>query len=457
MAKLNTKPETLRTHEGGVAKHINPEQQLRRTVLACMLWENTFYEDGESIAERISNTANQVNTDTLFNIAVEAREKSKLRHVPLLLARLMANNSKHKHRTAELLTRIIQRPDEITEFLAIYWKDKRQPLSNQAKKGLAKAFEKFNEYQFAKYDRDGKIKLKDALRLCHPKPHNEERKNLYKKILERTLTTPDTWEVALSTGKGKKETWERLITENKLGGLALLRNLRNMQASGVSDDIIKHGLDSMDATRVLPFRFLSAAKYAPKFEVELESAMFRSLSNQEKLVGKTIIIVDVSGSMHGQLSSKTELSRLDAAKAMTILFREASNEVNIYCTAGNDGTMIHKTELIPSRHGFALGEKIHESFNKLGGGGIFLKQVMDYTYEKENNADRVIVITDEQDCDRKCNPSTAHAYGKRNYLINISSEKNGIGYGINWLNITGFSESIVNYIIEYEKSLLENN
>ena len=36
----------LKTHEGAPAKQITPEQQLKRSLMACMLWEDTFCEDG---------------------------------------------------------------------------------------------------------------------------------------------------------------------------------------------------------------------------------------------------------------------------------------------------------------------------------------------------------------------------------------------------------------------------
>ena len=97
MARLNVKPQTIRTHEGAVAPHINPELQLRRSVMACMLWESQFYESGESIAERITATIPKVNPVTVANIAIEAREKMKLRHVPLLIVREMARLDSHKY------------------------------------------------------------------------------------------------------------------------------------------------------------------------------------------------------------------------------------------------------------------------------------------------------------------------------------------------------------------------
>ena len=149
MATLNKRAKSnLYTHEGAPAKIINAEQRLRRSVMACMLWEDSFYEDGISIAERIQEAVTQVKPEIVANIAIEAREQFKLRHVPLLLVRTLA---KLGYPVKDVLTRVIQRPDEITEYLALYWKDGRCPVSAQSKKGLAKAFTKFNEYQLSKY------------------------------------------------------------------------------------------------------------------------------------------------------------------------------------------------------------------------------------------------------------------------------------------------------------------
>ena len=113
----------LRTHEGAPAVVISAEAQLRRAVLACMLWEDQFYEDGATIAERIAVLVPQVEAAKVGALAVEAREKMKLRHAPLLLVREMARYATHRGLVAETLARVIQRADELSEFLAIYWKD----------------------------------------------------------------------------------------------------------------------------------------------------------------------------------------------------------------------------------------------------------------------------------------------------------------------------------------------
>lgn len=148
MSTINKKPIKLKTHEGGTASRITPEQELTRSVMACMLWEDTFYEDGESISERITSLIKKVNSEKVAEIAIKARNEMKLRHVPLLLAVGLAKKSDLK---SNLLEEIIQRPDELTEFLSIYWKDKKCPISAQVKKGLAKAFTKFDRYQLSKY------------------------------------------------------------------------------------------------------------------------------------------------------------------------------------------------------------------------------------------------------------------------------------------------------------------
>src|SRR5450432_1266791 len=187
-----------RTHEGAPAVRVSPELMLRRSVLACMLWENEFYEDGVAIAGRIRELVPKVEAAKVAALAVEARTAMKLRHAPLLLVREMARHATHRTLVAETMSQVIQRADELAEFVAIYWKDGRAPLSGQVKKGLAAAFPKFDEYALAKYDRGGPIKLRDVLFLSHAKPRDEAQAGVWKKLVWGRLATPDTWEVALS-------------------------------------------------------------------------------------------------------------------------------------------------------------------------------------------------------------------------------------------------------------------
>lgn len=307
MARTNTKQNMVNTglvtHEGAPAKKINAEQMLRRSTMSALLWEDEFYEDGVLISKRVADLIPSVDPVKVAEMAIEAREKMKLRHMPLFMVREMARHDTHKKMVSGTLTRIIQRADEFAEFVALYFGGKKQPLSAQVKLGLAGAFMKtkkikvgdkfkvvpyFDEYQYAKYNRDNGVKLRDALFLSHPKPINKTQEKLFKKIVENKLAIPETWETMLSAGKDAQKTWEKLMDSNKLGALALLRNLRNMEQAGVSKIKIKDALSKMNVQRVLPFRFIAAARYAPKLESELELAMFKSLDGKPKLAGHMI-------------------------------------------------------------------------------------------------------------------------------------------------------------------------
>ena len=287
VSTLLTPRAVPRTHEGAPAAALTPEQSLRRSVLACMLWEDEFYESGQGIAGRIRALVPQVPAERVASLAVEARGGMKLRHVPLLLVREMARHPTHRALVAQTLVQVIQRADELAEFLAIYWKEGRVPLSGQVKKGLAAAFTRFDEYALARYDRKAAIRLCDVLFLCHARPVDAAQAALWKRLVAGELATPDTWEVALSASQGeaKRETWERLLSGRRLGALALLRNLRNLKTAGVDEKLVEQALASMKTDRVLPFRFLAAARYAPQWEPALEAAMFRSLEGAAPLAG----------------------------------------------------------------------------------------------------------------------------------------------------------------------------
>ena len=98
-----------RTHEGTPARHLSPELQLRRSVLACLLWESQFYEDGVEIGGRIAELVPKVAAERVAAFAIEAREKMKLRHAPLLLVREMARHKTHRAPVSETLSLVWHR------------------------------------------------------------------------------------------------------------------------------------------------------------------------------------------------------------------------------------------------------------------------------------------------------------------------------------------------------------
>lgn len=470
--KLNVPARGVKTvtHEGGRAVRPTARMELERAVASCLLWEDTFYENGVSIADRIKSLVPQVDAPTVESLAIKARTEYKLRHVPLLLVREMARHEQYRPYVRGVLPKVILRADELAEFLALYWKDGKQPLAASVKKGLADAFQRFSAYDLAKYNRDNAIKLRDVMFMVHPKPKGgspfESRSNYdkvsgvargkytrgivrrhkvgqgkdWKDLVDGTLATPDTWEVALSAkdGVARKDKWERLLAEKRMGALAVLRNLRNMQTDGVREDAIRSAIVGTKAEMVLPFRFIAAARYAPKFEPELEQKMFESVENV-RMKGRTLILVDVSGSMNSPLSAKSDMLRLDAAYGVAMLGKEIFEQADVFSFSYN-------AVEIPNRRGFALRDAIDKSQPH---GGTYLADSANAVFASASKRgikyERVVVITDEQSHD---GPAVLPD-GAKGYLLNVASYQNGVGFG-RWVTISGFSESVFTYMKVYE-------
>ena len=460
MATKNVKAKDGRFVEtrlagGGGLKAANqgPEALLRRAVLACLLWEDLAYQDGVSVTQNIASLIPQVDPLKVAALAIECRVEQKLRHVPLFIVKEMCKHDSHKSLVADVLPQIIRRPDEMCEFLTLYWEKGKTPLAKQVKKGLAKSFQRFDEYQLAKWSKDSKsVKLKDVMLLVHPKPNNPDQAALWGRLLKGELATPDTWEVGMSkakTNEEKRNVWERLMKEKKLGASALLKNLRNMESVDVKPSLIRAALAGANTDMILPMNYFSAVKYAPNYVREIESMMLQSCAQFPKLKGHTVIVVDVSGSMSASVSSKSEFNRMDAGVSMAVLAAEMSESVSIYLTAGSMST--HETKRVKPSRGFGLVETI-SNMGRLGGGGIFTRQCLEYinTQEKEK-PDRVIVFSDSQDCDRF--DRTPKPFGKYNYIVDISSHNRGINYNGVWTaEISGWSENFLKYIAAYESN-----
>jgi hypothetical protein len=396
-----------------------------------MLWENTFYEKGSEIGQRIAELCEQVDVDDLALLAVRARTDLKLRHVPLWLVRQMARLHQGSI-VGDTLAAVIRRPDEMTEFLSMYWLDGRQPLSAQVKRGLAMAFGKFNEYQLAKWDRGDVIKLRDALFLCHAKPKDDEQEALWKRLIDGELEVPDTWEVALSSGDDKKATWERLLTEKKLGYMALLMNLRNMTEAGVDSALVEDAIiNGATGSKALPFRFVSAAKHAPTYAEALSTGMVHAIDGH--LAGNTAVVIDVSGSMSNSISARSTLRRWEAAAAVAVLIREIAPQCRVF-------TFSEKLVEVGNYRGLGLIAAVGQSQPMYG---TYLRKALSTMsgQAEQESFDRVIVITDEQSHD-----GIFPAWTDKAYLINVAAYEPGLDMTQGWTRINGFSERVVEWM-----------
>ncbi|MGZ4007008.1 MAG: TROVE domain-containing protein, partial [Mucilaginibacter sp.] len=313
-----------------------------------------------------------------------ARTKMYMRSVPLVLVTELAKLHSGDNLVARATDAVIGRADEITELLACYellnkrtGPKKLNRLSKQMQKGLTSAFNRFDEYQFAKYNRDGAIKLRDALFLVHPKAKDELQQVLFNKIVNGTLQTPYTWETELSAlgqinfdseeakATAFRDKWEQLIDSGKLGYMALLRNLRNIQEAGVSYAHFQKVCATLAdpalvaKAKQFPFRYLAAYRelinpvasvpaqsvikkltalmqgqnkgYTGELLDALEKAVQASAANIKGFDCNTRVLLacDVSGSMQTPISAKSKVLLYDIGLMLAMLLQSRCKNVEV--------------------------------------------------------------------------------------------------------------------------------
>ena len=450
-------PTIVENAHGVQAYEFGDEVSLRRLVLAALL-----SEDSVDLQKKIAELVPRVSPTAVMSLAITARHDYALRKVPLFLAREMARHEKHRPYVADTLAQVIERADEMSAFLTMYWAGKnvgegRDPLARQVKLGLGRAFSKFNAYALSRYDRDSAaFSMQDIIRIAHPRPESPEQEILFKQIAKGEALPPvRDWEHELSQSKDKKVSWLSLLENKQVGGLAMLKNLRNMLQAGVSSEVLVEAVKQHPFKYVLPFRFISAIRelsiaglvVTNELRSALEQAMFRGLADFTRLDGDTVFLVDVSGSMgrplgmsftdrHGRTHASS-MTRSDGAAALTMMLNEVCESPHIF----KFHTRIHPVG--PSR-GFALGSEVtfERQNTRLGD---CLMQAQHEMLVKGITPKRLIVLTDEESQD-----PVGSGFAQYNYMINVKSSTYSIAYD-SWVRLTGFSEHIVNLLVEHER------
>lgn len=424
--KFNVKAgaSKMLNHEGETAFAFTPQMELYTLVATSVLSEQ-FYEKAGDKLDRLRQLIKKNDADFVARLAVYAREQMHLRSIPLVLAVELGKTHSGDGIVGKLAARVIQRADELTELLAYYQlanarkeQKKLNRLSKQLQKGLAVAFNKFDEYQFAKYNRDTQVKMRDALFLTHPKAKDETQQALFDKIVKDELKTPYTWEVELSSvgqqsfttpeeRKGAfKAKWEELILSNKLGYMATLRNLRNFLEAGIGNEALQKACKYLSdekavaSSRQLPFRFLSA--YRELKEVKdgrvgivleaLEAAIVCSALNIPgyDMDTRVVVAADVSGSMQRPISAKRQVQNFDIGLLLAMLMRHRCRNV----ITGMFGDT-WKTINVPKDNILANVEEFRRREGEVGyatNGFLVIKDLLD----RRQVVDKIMMFTDCQ-------------------------------------------------------------
>jgi hypothetical protein len=346
------------------------------SILLTSFVQDQYYRSSEDTVERTTQLLSSLK-DKRFaaRAALYARTKFGMRSISHVVAAEIARSVKGESWTKDFFDRIVYRPDDMTEILALsYQYAKNEP--NALRKGFAKALTRFSEYELAKYRKEGSaVSLVDVVNVVHPA--NTE---AIAKLVKGTLPTPETWETKLTKAgqeatneeektKLKADAWEGLVKERKIGYFALLRNLRNILEQNpklipdvlvllTDEDLIKKSL-------VLPFRFTTAIEEIQKLngtgvrEVlgALSIALDKSAANVPHLDGKTLVIVDGSGSMNGRPMEIASLFGAILYKANDADLMLFSDDAKYFSPNPMDSTMTISGQI--SRNAKASGTNFH--------------------------------------------------------------------------------------------------
>lgn len=428
---------------GGSAFKMNAEQELAHAVLASFL-DNKFYESGDERLERIVTLCSKVSIEYLSQLAYFTRKECHMRTTPIVLLGEMAKLHSGNSLVWQSIERTIERVDDMTE-LAAYFDGK---LPSQVKRGLRRAILKFNRYQLAKYKGSKKsLKLVDLFNITHPNVNfaNEEQKQAWADLMKGKLASTDTWESVISASTDKQHDWEKLVHEDKLGYMALLRNLNNLIKNDVSKEtlnlVAKRLVDPerVRKSKQLPFRFATAYNNVEDSVIlrdAISEACDLSLENFDTLDGKTLIALDCSGSMGSDFSDPFGKGALFAGA----LFKKSEDvDFILYDTSVYKASASRRTPILDIVNGLSAN-----------GGGTNTSLVFDYCVLGRKVYDRIIIISDNESWidDTQGNKNLYMQMAPETHIFCIDIQ----GYGTkdvtgkNTHYISGWSDSVLQHI-----------
>jgi hypothetical protein len=425
------------THEGATGAGRDEKSELFLLAVANMVGEGAFYEQAGGRDTRYAELVHQVVVaDPTWTAGFLGwlRSGANMRSAALVGAAeatraLLAANLPGGR---QLIDSVLQRADEPGEMLG-YWTGRYgRAIPKPVKRGISDAIGRlYNERTLLKYDTASKgFRFGDVLDLVHPSAAAPWQGKLFKHALDRrhnrdtpipptlsvvvrdaflraqaqqdprVLLDADalraagmTWEDALSLAGDrvdKAALWAALIPS--MGYMALLRNLRNFDQAAVSDQTAAQVAerladpDQVATSRQFPFRFLAAYRAAPslRWGHALDKALTASLANVPDLPGRTLVLVDRSGSMFGPMSGRSELTSADAAAIFgsAVAMRNLGRVDLVEFGNGSNEIVVRPGESLL---------RVVDRFGNLGG-----TQTLAAVQRWYGGHDRVLIVTDEQ-------------------------------------------------------------
>ncbi|MDH6216146.1 TROVE domain-containing protein [Streptomyces pseudovenezuelae] len=445
VSRVTSTGQVLRTYEGGRGRERDARSELFLLAVANFVSQQTFYERGTDRDDRYARLVRRLAVEDptwTAGLLGWLRGEGNLRTASIVgaaeyvKARLDVGVTDGPS-NRQVVASVLRRPDEPGELLAYWTSLYGRAVPKPVKRGIADAVRRlYSGKSLLKYDTASKgYRFGDILNLVHaaPDPDKPWQGELFRYALDRrhhpdTAVPPAsdhvlaahrelmavpvedrravvtseggaerlaaagvTWEALAGWLQGPmaKAAWEAVIPS--MGAMALVRNLRNFDEAGVSDEVAERVAARISdpaevaRSRQFPFRYLAAYRHAPslRWAYPLERALGHSLANVPALPGRTLVLVDRSGSMWARLSDRSELNRADAAAIFgtALALRAADADLVEFGTTSR-------------RLDFRRDESVLKILDRFGDlGGTDTTSAIRAHYRGQ---DRVLIVTDEQ-------------------------------------------------------------
>jgi len=414
---------------GGEAYDASPELKMV-SILLTSFANDQYYRSANETFEELKTLLKVIDPLFAAKACIFARTEFGMRSISHVLAAELSKTAAGKEWTKRFYEKVIYRPDDMIEILS-YLKANKMKMSNAMRRGFALAFQKFDSYQIAKYKSERKeIKLVDVVNMVRPIPTEATTA-----LIKGTLKPAATWETKLTIAGQtanskeekdvlKKDAWINLIESGKIGYMALLKNLRNIiqQAPEIISKACELLIDEkrIKKSLVLPFRYSTAAQELYKVEnsreviIALNKAVETACNNVPKFPGKTLIAIDVSGSMSGKPADIAKLFGAVLYKTMDSVLLTFDTKAQIINLNPTDGVLSLMNQI------------------PFSGGGTNFNVIFDALLSP---VDRIIILSDMQAWD----------YSSRFYHYRSSNPKDAF---INYKNRTGANPKIYSFDLQ---------
>lgn len=431
---------TTLTHEGAVGFGRDLRSEFFLLAVTNMVGEDTFYESAEDRDARFAELVHKLTVDDpefVAKVIPWLRNTANMRSAPLVAAAeyVAARGTKGR----KVIDSAIVRADEPAELLGYWLTVHGRKIPQPVKRGLADAVQRlYNERNLLKYDGQSRsVRFGDVIELAHPSPNADWQSDLFRYAIERrhnrdepapasltkivadeqlqALPEPERWDAidraleadwpwerlfgwlpGLGEKGAKAKAWQAVIP--RLGYMALLRNLRNIEEADVDQPVIDavNGRltdpEQVARSRQFPYRFLSAYKATGSltFAPALERALDLAVSNIPALDEDTLVLIDVSGSMDATLSARSQVRRWEAGALFGLALAKRTERVKVVLF-GTDNAELKVRPKASVLRGLDDVSKIVRS-GKLGWGtNAYPALATHYDSQK-----RVVIFTDEQ-------------------------------------------------------------